>query len=402
VLVAVVVAIYLTDPGQFLRFLAPGLAIAAIALLAIHAIWRMLAIVDAWLVARSVGRRQSAARDRSVALVAILCALVVAAHAVGGAWFLALSGASTPINNPAPDSTAPIDVIIGADPSGAPPIVPLPLSGPIQVLFVGVDSGPGRNHSLTDSIMLVSYEQDDDRMAMVSVPRDTGRLPFYAGGVYNARINSLLGKARREPERFPDGPIGTLVNEVSYIVGVPVQYYAVVDMAGFAETVDMVGGIDVTVPYDIIDDPHRFYLDAGRQHLDGRTALLYARSRYGPNNNDWQRSLRQQDLLRALVAKTRNPAVVVRAPEIVGKLAEMVRTNVPLDRLSDILDLLARSDRADAQHVVLKPNKYASRIPPAEVGGRYMTQLKMDAVAALSIELWGENSRYYSTGASQP
>jgi LCP family protein required for cell wall assembly len=406
ILLAVVAALALANPIGFgLQLLVPSIALAAIALLAIDAIWRVLAIVDAWLLARGgLKGGQPAVRDRSAVVVVLLAALMVGVHVMAGAWIQSFSSASQPIFGSGPDNPgntpAPIDDIIG--PGGGPPVVPLPLSGPIQVLFVGVDSGPGRDHALTDSLMVVSYERNGDRLAMVSVPRDTGRLPFYAGGTFGPRINSLMGRARRDPQSYPDGPISTLVNEISYVVGVPIQYYAVVDMAGFPAAVDLVGGVDVDVPYPIVDDKHKFYLDAGRQHLDGPTALLYARSRYGPNNNDWQRSRRQQDLLRALISKTKNPSVVVRAPEIMGSIAGMVRTNVPLNQLSEVLDLLAASNDANARHVVLKPNEYASRIPPAEVGGRYMTQLKMDAVAALSVELWGQESRYYQDAATQP
>ena len=53
-------------------------------------------------------------------------------------------------------------------------------------------------------------------------------------------------------------------------------------------------------------------------------------------------------------------------------------------------------------HYVLSPNKFASRIPPAEVGGRYMTQLRMDKVAELSIELFGQYSRYHPGASGQP
>jgi LCP family protein required for cell wall assembly len=401
VFVAALAAVVVISPQQFaLRLLVPTFALAVLSLLVVHALWRSLAIIDAWLIARRMTRTSvPVSRDSALAVVTVLVALMLVTHGLAGVWIESYNSAAQPIFNP-PASPAPIDDIISPnDPNvpDGPPSVGLPAAGPINVLFVGVDSGPGRTHALTDSIMLVSYDRDDNQLAMISVPRDTGRLPFYGGGTYKNRVNSLMGNALRNPDLYPDGPIGTLVNEIAYVMGIPIQYYAVVDMAGFAEAVDTVGGVDMNVPYPIVDDLHRFYLDAGDQHLDGATTLLYARSRYGPNNDDYQRSRRQQEILRALVAKVKQPTVMVRAPQIMQAIAKMTRTNVPVEQLSEMLDLMARSDSADALHIVLSPSKYASRIPPAEVGGRFMTELKMDAVKALSIEIWGGESRYVST-----
>ncbi|HWH23943.1 MAG TPA: LCP family protein [Candidatus Limnocylindria bacterium] len=378
----------MSAPEQFaLRLLVPAFALALIGLIAVHAIWRVLAIIDASVVAgRRSARRPGAGR---ALVVLLLSAITIGAHGAAGLWIQSYSTAGEVIFRPSPDG-------------GDPPTVPLPEEGPINVLFIGVDWMPGRDHGLTDSLILASFQRESDRLSMISVPRDTGRVPFYLGGTYNARINSLVGSARRDPERFPDGPIGTLTNEIGYIVGVPVHYFMLVNMAGFAEAVDMVGGIDFRLENDIRDDHHKFYLEAGRHHLNGRQALMVARSRFGPNNNDWQRARRQQQLLRALMSKAKDPAVLIRAPQLVEKLGEVTRTNAPVDQLPQLLDLLARANDSSTDHYVLSPNKFASRIPPAEVGGRYMTQLRMDKVAELSIELFGQYSRYHPGASGQP
>ena len=73
----------------------------------------------------------------------------------------------------------------------------------------------------------------------------------------------------------------------------------------------------------------------------------------------------------------------------------MVRTNAPIEQVPQIVSILQQSTGADAQTYVLKPPGYAQVIPRSEIGRVYMTRLKMDAVAELSVELFGEKSRYF-------
>lgn len=80
-----------------------------------------------------------------------------------------------------------------------------------------------------------------------------------------------MGYFRQNPERYPDGPIRTLVRQMSHRIGIPIHYYAVTNMTGLREV-----------------------------HLDGQRALMYVRSRYGLGNNDFVRARRQQQVIRAL------------------------------------------------------------------------------------------------------
>jgi polyisoprenyl-teichoic acid--peptidoglycan teichoic acid transferase len=375
-----------------LRLLVPSFALGMVLLVAIHAVWRVIAIVDAWLVTR----RKALSRDRAAPLVVLLSAVVIGTHALAGLYIQTISAAGEQIGGNRPGS-GPLDDLLDSGPRG--PIGgPIPTDGPINVLFVGIDSSPTRGQALTDSLIVASFDRQRDQIAMISVPRDTGRLPMYDGTVYNRRVNSLFSVARRDPERFPDGPIGTLVKEMSYIVGVDIHYYAIVDMAGFTNAVDAVDGVDVVVDKQIADPVRKLYLDPGRYHLDGEQALSYVRSRFGPNNSDYQRARRQQQVLRALAKRASDPAVFVRLPSVVDAVAQMVRSNAPLEQLPELLDVLQASESSTTRQIVLSPKKYAQRIPPAEVGGRFMTELKMDALAELSIELFGDYSRYAQAG----
>ena len=66
--------------------------------------------------------------------------------------------------------------------------------------------------------MVASYDPTNDRVTMISVPRDTGRFPLYTGGYYKNRINTFLNYAGSHPSQFPEGPVKALMREISYIV----------------------------------------------------------------------------------------------------------------------------------------------------------------------------------------
>jgi polyisoprenyl-teichoic acid--peptidoglycan teichoic acid transferase len=379
---ALLVAILPAPQAFAARLLVPAVMIGALMLIAGHGLWRVLSIVDAW----NSARRRPIGRDSALPLMVVLSLVVALAHGAAGYYLAATVTAAGPIFDGGNDD---LDDVIGGTPGA-----PLPTDGPINVLFVGIDSASNRDHALTDTIMLSSFYPQREQVVQISIPRDTGRLPMYDGSTFGPRINSLLSRAGRNPERYPDGPIGTLTREVGFLLGIDVHYYAVVNMDGFRQLIDAVGGVDVEVGKPIADPVRKLYLDPGRHHLDGATALDYVRSRYGPSNSDYERARRQQQVIRAIGQRVQDPFVLARVPEITSTAARLMRTNVPLDQLSQLLAMIDDANRANTRQIVLSPSKYAERVPPAEVGGRFMTRLKMDAVAALSVELFGSHSRY--------
>lgn len=401
-----------------LRLLAPSFALAVIALIGLHAVWRVASVVDAWWNTR----REPLVRDRAVPVVVLLSLVILASHGLAAYYVQSFGAAGEqifggdtagPVTGPLDDILAPLATqppetpgtpgstpVPGASPTAV-PATPEPTSRPafnpdqrVTVLFVGVDSGPGRDHALTDTLIAASFDPATNQIAMISVPRDTGRIPMYDGGIYEDRINSLLGFARNNPDRFPQGPVYALVREMEYLIGTPIDYYAVTDMAGLQATVDLVGGVDINVATAINDVGVGLVLEPGRYHMDGELALKYARSRHGPGNNDFERARRQQQIIYALGQRVKDPAVLARLPQVLDAAAGLVRSDIPVEYLPEFLGAFEQMQDASTRQIVLSPSRYAERIPPAEVGGRYMIELKMDAVAALSIELFGPESRY--------
>lgn len=358
----------------------------------------------------------------AVGVLGLAVVLLVTGWAGSGVWALYEAGnrISQPLPTPttpepsdrpstSPSPTGPVTPgSPGPSPGGSPtrptpsPSPNLDATGRVTVLFLGADLGRGVEGRLTDTIQVASFDQRTGRIAVISVPRDTGQLPLYNGGTWNRKINELMTHAADHSEEFPDGGLGTLERQLEYIIGIPIDYYAAVDFSGFERLVDMVGGVAVTLNRPIADAsysngpnrPRGFFLEAGDHHLDGRTALAYVRSRKGPGNSDFQRARRQQQVLLALRHKVNDPLVLANVPSIVEAASQMVRTNAPLERLPQIVGILQASTDAEAETYVLQPRQYAEVVPRSEIGPVYMTRLKMDAVAELSIRLFGEDSRY--------
>jgi anionic cell wall polymer biosynthesis LytR-Cps2A-Psr (LCP) family protein len=168
--------------------------------------------------------------------------------------------------------------------------------------------------------------------------------------------------------------------------------------------IDAVGGVTVTVDraindpkYDWLDgSPYGFYLKAGTQHLNSRIALAYVRSRYGAGDNDFTRAARQQQLLVALRQQMTDPANIGELPAVLAAAADTIRTNFPPDRLDEMVGLAEQLGDGSIQRFVLQPPTYSVHPPTASTGGQYTLELKLPALRTLSVDLFGEDSAYWS------
>jgi len=208
------------------------------------------------------------------------------------------------------------------------------------ILVMGWDRRPGETGSSfrTDTMMLVSLDPDTDSIGILSIPRDLYvEIPGYREF---QRVNSavVLGELLQ-----PGYGVQLAMQTVQYNLGIRVNDYLLVDFSTFVTLIDLIGGIDVNVPYTINDplypdmnygyDP--FYLPAGWQHLDGATALKYARSRH--SSNDFDRIERQQQVLYAVRDRVLSfdmlPQLAVNAPTLWAQIQNGVQTGLTLDQL---------------------------------------------------------------------
>jgi LCP family protein required for cell wall assembly len=305
-----------------------------------------------------------------------------------------------------PESSA-ASTPLGSDPGivdATPLSTPPPGSSRITVLLTGIDSSPTRSHALNDTMIVVSLDTATGKLAMVSFARDIAGFKLWDGRTFPGKINSLMSVAQSNHSAYPLGGINTLVKELGYLLGIPIDYYAAVNLPGFTALVDAAGG--VTVRNDsVIDDPSYggwtdkrpvgFHLGVGKFTLDGQSALAFARSRMGPGNNDFVRARRQQQLILALEQKLTSPAMLPRLPAIIKALGNTVRTNYPADGLSRILTVAKTINANDTTRVVLGP-PYATRSSDPTT---YSLTLDMARIKALSIKLFGSDSAYAPTPA---
>ena len=250
----------------------------------------------------------------------------------------------------------------------------------VNVLVIGVDAVPGRTATLTDTMMVLSFDPVGKTASVVSLPRDLINVPLPDGNVYGPKLNSLMSYADTHPKVFPNGGMRTLQGAIGALLGIPIHYYARMEFSGFISMVDAVGGVDVTVAR-AIDDPgydgfgegqRGWSITAGVHHLDGANALAYARSRKSAGESDFTRAGRQQQILVGLKqAVTKGGSLFWSLPALLDAVGDSVRTDVPIERLpllaAAIDEMGARGiTRAVIDHPLVRSvdSRYGSSLQP--------------------------------------
>lgn len=242
-------------------------------------------------------------------------------------------GAGTPVpmdSGPAGDS--------GILPTPTVTLTPTPTPPPrFTLLLMGGDRRPDEPASFfrTDVMMLVSLDRTNQRIGVLSIPRD---LYVTIPGYQNARINTAYAVGQYS------GMGGALAKQaISVNFGIPVDAYVTFDFAAFIALIDLIDGIDVVNEQPIADPLYPnmsygyepFYLEAGPQHLDGVTALKYVRSRH--NSDDRERMRRQQQVIAAIREKIGAldlaEALLSFGPTLWVQLRQNINTDLTLDEI---------------------------------------------------------------------
>lgn len=240
----------------------------------------------------------------------------------------------------------------------------------VNVLILGSDSGPGRDETRTDTVMVASINTESGDTALFSLPRNLLDLPMPPGtplhdaypdgwdGSEEDAYYWLSAVYRFVPHEFPEyfeGIPDPGAEAVKLIVGealgLDISYYVMVNLRGFQYLVDAFGGIDIDVPYRIPIGTKESYgrctepsgwIEPGRdQHLDGYRALWFARARCGPGpvSDDYERMRRQRCVIGA-IAEQADPATLLRRYQQLASAAEnTMSTDITQDRLSDFAQL---------------------------------------------------------------
>ncbi len=275
-------------------------------------------------------------------------------------------------------------------PSGAPQA-----HGRINVVLVGIDWKPGRTEHLTDTILVVSLDPVTGHTAMISIPRDLYGVKLPDGRTYNAKINSLLIIATNNKQRYPLGGVGTLKATVGELLGIKIDYFAAINLLGFKQAVESIGGVDVNVTRAIRDPTYRFdngktgfYLSAGRHHLNGEDALAYVRSRKGAGDNDFTRAARQQQLLTAIRDKLTAANLLTQLPSLLDSVKSTLSTDVPSSEFPLLARAVQDAGLAEVQRAVIQPPLVHSVFPGP--GGAYILVPDFAAILDLGRRLMGD------------
>ncbi|MBE1588776.1 LCP family protein [Nonomuraea angiospora] len=243
----------------------------------------------------------------------------------------------------------------------------------VNFLLLGGDAAPNRPGVRTDSMTVASVDTETGATTLFGLPRNLQRVEFAAGPARDlfpygftgsgpdtpGLLNEIFQYAEDHPEVVPGverrqrGP-ALIKQTIGDILGIPVDYYALVDMKGFAEIIDAMGGVKVTIKEPIVYGKYREgLLPAGTRRLSGEEALWYGRSR--TDSDDYVRMGRQKCLLNAL-AKQADPMTVINSFERLAVATKRaISTDLPQDLLPAVIDLAQRVKDAKIRSLSFVP-----------------------------------------------
>ncbi len=244
----------------------------------------------------------------------------------------------------------------------------------LNILLIGGDFGVGRTGIRTDSMITVSIDPETGETAMFQVPRNWTYAPLPDGmGVWDCNCypgltNELWVMGTQYPDAFP-GPGTPSENAVkgmtSAFLGIPIHYYALVNLDGFVDLVDALGGVDIYVEKEIIDNEFPNYEDGsittlkieqGQQHMDGELALAYSRTRH--QDSDYYRMFRQRCILEGLLEQTDPASLLLNFGKLSSVIQDTMSTDIPIDALPQLVELMTKVERDEIVSIRFMPPTY--------------------------------------------
>ncbi len=241
------------------------------------------------------------------------------------------------------------------------------------ILLLGTDEGPGNFGARTDTIILVAVQHGTGRAAAFGIPRNLAQVPLGRKRKLSKEpLNAIYGLNGGGAEGA-----SALKQAVSNLLGIRVDYYALVNLLGFADLVDALGGVEIEVKERLVDEVTRPAWGERKPRIDvvpgrtyrfyGREALAYVRSR--KDSSDYTRMARQRCFLSAL-ADQLDPVRVLRN---FGSLAKTVETNVhtdiPLNRLPSLVRLVSSVEPKQTMTVTFSFDYFFGRAEGRQLPG---------------------------------
>lgn len=239
-----------------------------------------------------------------------------------------------------------------------------PIDGRYNILLLGGDAGPDRLGLRPDSISVVSVEAATGAAVIFGIPRNMEQVPFVEGSPLwgpfptgydcgeECLVSYLYTYGSEHPDLYPDAEeagsnpgVEAMRDAVEGITGLQIPNYVLIDMQGFAQLIDALGGVDIDVaervPLGINGGDVVGYIEAGPQHMNGETALWYARSRY--NTTDYARMERQREVQEAILRQMDPANVLLSFQGVAAAGQQVVSTDIPQSMLSYFVELGAKT-----------------------------------------------------------
>ncbi len=238
----------------------------------------------------------------------------------------------------------------------------------MTLALLGSDAAKSRIGVRTDSMMVVTIDTRTGDALLIGVPRNLENVPIPESNPlhpifpygYNCGdqclMNGIWTLADSRPDLFPGDPdpgLTSTIDVLSEITGLPISHSVVIDLDGFRELVDAMGGVDINVRERVCvschlteslafewTSPNHEWIEPGPQHLDGRLALWYARSR--ATSDDFSRMRRQRCVAGALIEQADPVNLLARYPRIARAVKNNVSVDIPPQQLPAWVELVQR------------------------------------------------------------
>ena len=192
---------------------------------------------------------------------------------------------------------------------------------PFSVLLLGVDEREG-DKGRSDTIIVLAVNPETNSVKMLSIPRDTR--------------TEIVGKGTEDKinHAYAFGGVPMSMATVEKFLDIPIDYYLQINMEGFKDIVDAVGGVSVHNTLDFTEGG--FHFPVGEIQLNGEKALSFARMRHEDPRGDWGRQSRQRKIIQAIISEGTSLSSLTNFSSIFTALGANVKTNLTFDQIVDI------------------------------------------------------------------
>lgn len=313
------------------------LKIVAICIFAIGTFWTLLTISTWWLARpRQMGTRKGVIFSVIALLLAIVLAVVTAGlgratWATGGAASNIFGGGGNSSQN----------------------------AGRYNILVLGSDAGPDRWGVRPDSVNVISVNASTGRTVIFGLPRNLEYVPFpdssplhqlYPNGYYcsdqSCLLNAIYLLGEEHASLYPgvaNPGIQAMIDAATGITGLSINYYALIDMQGFSDLIDAMGGLTITINEQLKLEPTdgNGLAPGPNQHLDGAQVMIFVRSRY--STSDFDRMQRQRCVMAAMLQQLNPSVVATKFTQLAAASSETATTSVPPSQIGTLVDLALKA-----------------------------------------------------------